>query len=187
MNPVTHLLIGWTAANCVRSATRKDRAVITIASILPDIDGIGIIAEKLTENGPRPMLWYQDYHHVLAHNIFFGLFMSAIALAISRRMAIGPAVLAVFHLHLLGDIIGSRGPDGYQWPVPYLYPVSDLQLQWAGQWELTAWPNLVLTVVLEIVMVMLAWRRGFSPVEIISPKLDAKLISMLRRVMPKAA
>jgi len=29
-----------------------------------------------------------------------------------------------FHLHLAEDILGSRGPDGYQWPIRYLKPFS---------------------------------------------------------------
>ncbi len=26
-------------------------------------------------------------------------------------------VLFSFHLHLLGDLVGARGPDGDQWPI----------------------------------------------------------------------
>jgi hypothetical protein len=88
---------------------------------------------------------------------------------------------AAFHLHLLGDILGSRGPDGYQWPIPYLLPFSNVwQIAWQGQWALDAWPNIALTMLLLVLTFMLAWKRGYSPLEMISQRADAKLIESLR-------
>lgn len=37
-----------------------------------------------------------------------------------------------FHIHLVEDTLGSRGPDGYQWPIPYLAAFSTkLLLTWS--------------------------------------------------------
>ena len=58
-----------------------------------------------------------------------------------KWLAMGLAALS-FHLHLLGDIIGAKGPEGYQWPIPYFQPFSNsLQITWEGQWAINAWPN----------------------------------------------
>ena len=48
MNPVSHLLTGWVVANTVDLKAR-DRALVTLAGVVPDIDGLGLVAEILTE------------------------------------------------------------------------------------------------------------------------------------------
>ena len=70
-------------------------------------------------------------------------------------------VFLSFHLHLLADLVGARGPDGDQWPIPYMLPFSkQLQLKWPGQWALNAWPNVVITAALIAVAVVTARRRS---------------------------
>jgi len=56
----------------------------------------------------------------------------------------------------------------------------NLQLTWGGQWYLNAWPNVAVTAVLLLITLWLAWRRGFSPINMISPKADAAFIATLR-------
>jgi inner membrane protein len=187
MSPVTHFLSGWVVANCAR-LDRKDRAIVTVACVIPDIDGLGIIPELLTRNSTHPLLWFTLYHHSL-HNLAFGLVVAALAFAIARRRwTTGLLALASFHLHLFEDVLGSRGPDGYQWPIPYLAPFSSgLQLMWSGQWGLNAWPNIALTFILLMITFWLAWRRGFSPLEMISAKADAAFVGALRRRFPRGS
>lgn len=181
MHLVTHLLVGWTLANAV-PLERRDRTVVTVAGIVPDIDALGVIVEHTPLHTVIPAYWFSEYHHVLAHNIGFALVFAGCALVICRRRLIAPLLALVsFHLHLLGDIAGSRGPDGYQWPIPYLLPFSDTwQLTWRGQWALDAWPNITLTLLLLGLTFRLAWKRGYSPLEMISPRADAKVIEALR-------
>jgi hypothetical protein len=40
--------------------------VVTIAGIIPDVDGIGIVAEWATRNSERLLAWYGEFHHLLA-------------------------------------------------------------------------------------------------------------------------
>jgi len=42
MNPVTHFLTGWLIAN-VDELERRDRAIVTLAAVIPDVDGLGIL------------------------------------------------------------------------------------------------------------------------------------------------
>ena len=182
MHPVTHLLTGWAVAESADLGP-KDRTLVTLAAVIPDIDGLGVFAELATENSSTPVYWWSEYHHVLCHNVGFGLLLAvSVALLAVRRTITTLLAVGVFHLHLLADLMGSRGPDGYQWPIPYLLPFSNRwQLRWDGQWALNAWPNIVLTVGLLGLALYLAWKRGYSPVGIVSLRADSALIATLRR------
>jgi hypothetical protein len=145
MHPATHFLVSWSVAESMRLGPR-DRALVVLCGVLPDLDGLGIVA----------------------------------ALAVRRFASVGLGLVA-FHLHLLGDLVGSRGPDGYQWPIPYLMPFSrNWQLTWGGQWVLNAWPNVLLTAALIGSTLYLAWKRGYSPVGMISTRADGAVVSALR-------
>jgi membrane-bound metal-dependent hydrolase YbcI (DUF457 family) len=184
VSPVTHFFTGWVFANCFDLA-RRDRALITLACVVPDIDGLGIIPELLTRNSAHPLLWFSLYHHSL-HNLAFALVIGVIGcvFATKKWMTSSLAFLS-FHLHLLEDLVGSRGPDGYQWPIPYLEPFSThLQLIWRGQWSLNAWPNILITIAMLVTILWLAWRRGFSPIEMVSRRADAIFVAVLRRRIP---
>ena len=186
MNPVTHYLTGWLIANTTEGLIRRDRALVTLAGVAPDLDGLGIVAEKLTLGSDRPLYWWSSYHHTLGHNLGFGLLvvLAYLLLATRRRLA---ALLAVasFHAHLLGDILGARGPDGEQWPIPYLLPFSRAwDLSWDGQWALNAWPNFALTLAALALTFFLAWKRGYSPLEMVSTSADKAFVDTLRRRFP---
>jgi inner membrane protein len=117
------------------------------------------------------------------HRLPFAVVVAAVtfALATERWMTASVAFLS-FHIHLLEDLVGSRGPDGYQWPIPYLAPFSRAcKLTWRGQWALNAWPNFAITILLLLMTFYLAWKRGFSPVEMVSPKADAAFVAALRK------
>jgi inner membrane protein len=181
MSPVTHFLTGWVLANSA-GLDRRDRLLVTLSAVVPDIDGLGIVAEVLARNSQHPLLWFSRYHHRL-HNLVFALVIATIAFALSeQRGKTGLLSLVGFHLHLLEDVLGSRGPDGDQWPVPYLAPVSSaLNLTWHGQWSLNAWPNFAITIALLGVTLYLAWDHGYSPLEIVSIRVDRDFVNSLRR------
>jgi LexA-binding, inner membrane-associated putative hydrolase len=91
-------------------------------------------------------------------------------------------VLLSFHLHLLCDLIGARGPDGYQWPIPYLKPFSSAwQLTWHGQWALNAWQNFVITGLLLLATFWIARKYGSSPVELMSQRWNRECVDALRQ------
>ena len=184
MNPVTHLLVGWSVANAT-TLTPRERAVVAVAGVVPDVDGFGMITDLVTRNTAHPTEWWGEFHHVLAHNLGFGLGVGIAAFCLSsrggRRWVAAGLALVSFHLHLFGDLIGARGPDGDQWPIPYLSPfVRDYELSWSVQWALNAWPNFAITGVLLVATFYLAWRRGFSPLEMVSARADRAFVQALR-------
>src|SRR5687768_14583193 len=85
VSPITHLLIGWTVANTVPSLTKRERAFVTWASVVPDVDGFGIVADIATRNSATPLNWWGEYHHVLAHNIGFALIVTVLAALFSNK------------------------------------------------------------------------------------------------------
>lgn len=187
MSPVTHLLLGWATANAA-NLNRRERAMVTIAGVIPDADGFGLVAEIATRDSAHPLMWWSEYHHVLGHNIGFCLLVTAAGYALAtRRTLTASLVFLSFHLHLLGDLVGARGPDGEQWPIPYLSPFSAAwQWTWSGQWALNGWPNLVITAVMLATTLWLAWRRGYSPLEMLSSRADKALVAALRQRFPVA-
>src|SRR6185295_14144310 len=135
MSPITHFFVGWVVANAAE-LNRRERACVTLAGVAPDLDGLGIVPEVLTRHSAHPLTWWSDYHHVLGHNLAFGLLVTAVAFGLAKkRWTTAVMAFVSFHLHLFCDLIGARGPDGDQWPIPYLLPFSHAwQWAWSGQW-----------------------------------------------------
>jgi inner membrane protein len=206
MSPVTHFLAGWVlAAGWPGPLQRREKAMIVLAGVAPDIDGLGAIPELLTRHSSHPLLWFTRYHHSL-HTLAFAIVVTVAAYFVSKsnNLAFGPlirgcpmpsqpwttAILSFlsFHLHLFCDLIGARGPDGYAWPIPYLKPFSNsLQLAWQGQWALNGWQNFVITGVLLAATLWLAWKKATSPLELFSERWNAELVATLRRRFPGKA
>ena len=91
-------------------------------------------------------------------------------------------VFISFHLHLMCDLIGARGPDGDQWPIPYLKPFSNaVQLAWHGQWALNAWQNFAITGVFLLATFWIAWKYGSSPVELVSERGNVRFARTVQR------
>jgi len=180
--PPFRSLITVTFSTPTVDLNRRDRAIVTIAAVVPDVDGLGIVAEILTRHSQHPLLWFSDYHHAL-HTLLFALVVFVCAFIISTRKWISATLAFVaFHLHLLEDLVGSRGPDGFIWPIPYLFPFSNRWIwSWGGQWKLDAWPNIALTIVLLCVTVWIAVKRGVSPVDIFAPTADRSVVAALRK------
>ncbi len=185
MSPVTHFLTGWVLSN-LANLTRRERALVTFAGVVPDADGLGVVADFVTRNSANPTDWFSRYHHSL-HDLGFALVVSAVCFGFaSQRWKVAALAFLSFHLHLLEDLLGSRGPDSYQWPIPYLMPFSSaVQITWQGQWALNAWPNIVITIALLTLTLYLAWSRGYSPVEIFSKNVDQAFVAALRQRVPR--
>ena len=184
MNPITHLLLGWELGSLMTSSPRE-RAAIAWASVAADADGLGVLVDWGHRLLGRPeTAWYGTYHHVLFHGLFGAVLAAGAAAAVcrGRLLAAAGAFLAV-HLHLLCDLVGSRGPTaGEIWPIRYLAPFSDaLTVSWQGQWPLNGWPNVLITLILLGLVLVQAGREGVSPVSLFSRRADAAFVAAVRR------
>lgn len=183
MSPITHLLVSWTLADATCRDARE-RAIVTWAGVLPDVDGLAVLADLASGLlGHGGTFFYPRYHHMLIHGLPAALAFAALAAVLATRRA-RTALLAFLavHLHLLCDLVGSRGPGADDlWPIAYLEPLSSrLTVTWAGQWPLNAWPNLALTVLLLALVFVRAVRRGYSPLGLVSRRADAAFVAALR-------
>ncbi|MBF0189443.1 MAG: metal-dependent hydrolase [Magnetococcales bacterium] len=183
MGPLTHALLGWTTANTHPGLTRRERIWITVAGVVPDLDGLGILAPLFTDGALSSIDGYLRWHHVVAHNILFAVLFAAVAWAVTgRRLWTFVLTLISMHLHFLGDLAGSRGPDSYDiWPIYYLLPFSDVAWSWHGQWPLVSWQNTVTTLILIMIAVGIVMRYGRSPVELFSVKRDQPVVEAIQR------
>jgi len=127
VNPITHLLIGWELGSRLTTSPRE-RAAIAWASVAADADGLGALVDLGNRLLGRPeSSWYGTYHHVLFHGLFGAVLTAGAAAAVCRRRALAATgAFLAFHVHLLCDLVGSRGPSpGEIWPISYLAPFSD--------------------------------------------------------------
>lgn len=183
MHVVTHLLMGWAVAEHTTKSPR-DRALITWASVAPDLDGLGLVVDAVANQFGGTMQWYDRFHHLLLHGLPGAVLCTALFACIAHeRWRTALLVFLSYHLHLLGDFLGSRGgTESAIWPIHYLSPLSDaLTVSWSGQWQLTGWQNTTLTVLLMAYTFFLAVQRGYSPVGLFSKRADAAFVATLRR------
>ncbi len=183
MAPGTHALIGWWSANVVPLG-RRDRLLIFLGGVLPDLDGLGLFISLEA---------YLTYHHVLCHNLACGLLWTVLTALFARdRWRCVVLTLLNWHLHLACDYFGSRGPwETPPWPLPYLFPLVG---NWSGttlqgpawywnpwQWPLHAWPNTLITVLGIAGWAYVGVRLNRTWFEFVWPWFDQEVCRMLRR------
>lgn len=163
MHIPTHILSGWLVGNALPLGPRE-RLFCMLAASLPDLDGLGFFFGEDA---------YWRFHHVAGHNIFAGVVLSAgLAVASAKHRAIAfAAYLACFHLHLLMDFYGS-GPG---WAIHYLWPANARGWRTIDAWPLDSWQNRVAFAVLLALTALVAWRKRRTPLELLAPRLDARL------------
>ena len=185
MSPETHLFASWIIAAKTTNNLRDCR-LVTLAGILPDADGLGLLVDWANEVlGRKTTFLYQNYHHYVLHGAFGALLVTAILTCFARqRGRVALMSLLVFHLHLLCDFIGSRGPTATDlWPICYLGPftMNSMYWYWTGQWRLDGWQNRYLTVVLFFWSLWLATELGHSFVGVFNRRADAVFVAVLRK------
>ncbi|HEY7089721.1 MAG TPA: metal-dependent hydrolase [Tepidisphaeraceae bacterium] len=169
MHVQTHILCGWCAGNLLPLNPRQ-RLFCMIAASVSDIDGLGrLVSEEL----------YWDYHHRLGHCALFGATVSLVLAAFSPKKVLSFIVyLALFHLHLALDVLGS----GSGWKIHYLWPWSEWGFRIDWGWELYSWQNICAFVALLLWTVVIAVRKRRTPLELLMPSLDRRFVAWLSRV-----
>jgi hypothetical protein len=184
MSPVTHLFASWIIA-AKTTDNPRDCRIVTLAGILPDADGLVLLADWVNQwLGREELYLYQRYHHFLLHGVWTALAFAALAALLARRRwRVAGLTLVVFHLHLLCDLVGSRGPSiSDLWPIYYLGPFSKQPMWvWWGQWPLDAWPNRVISVMLVLWSLWQPVHKGHSVVGVFNRRADAVVVGVLQK------
>jgi inner membrane protein len=184
MSPITHLLASW-VVGAYGTRDQRDCRLVAIAGLLPDADGLGMgmdIANEMLGRGDS--LYYATYHHFLCHGLLGALIVSAFMGAFARdRLRVALLAFAVFHLHLLCDLVGSRGPAPEDlWPIFYFGPFTKNPMTlWKGQWPLEAWQNRVIGLVLFGWCFQLAVQKGHSILGVFHRRSDRVVVDVLRQ------
>lgn len=166
MNPIVHAELSWLTG--ARLAARRDRVLVTLAGLAPDLDGLTLLAGEEA---------YAKWHHLLTHGVVAATVCALLCGALaSKRLLVGGLSFAAFHLHLLCDLAGS-GPG---WPIAYLYPFSFHQTMWSGQWNLASWQNTVIGLGATLAVLWCAVPLGRTAVELFSVKTDGKVVAAVR-------
>ncbi|MEW5741077.1 MAG: metal-dependent hydrolase [Myxococcota bacterium] len=173
MNPIIHAELSWLTAQPL--ATRRDRLLVTLAGLAPDLDGLTLLAGEDA---------YGRWHHVLTHGIVAAVAVTAgcAAFAVERRR-VAALAFGAFHLHLLCDLAGS-GPG---WPLYYLWPFSRVEWMWDGQWDLASWQNTTIGLAVTLAVLGCAVWFGRTVVELVSLKADAAVVAAVRRRVKRPA
>jgi len=164
---------------------RRDCGLVTLAGVLPDLDGLGIIPDVINQAlGHRETVYYEHYHHFLLHGLFGGVLIAVLMAGFARhRWRVLLLAFLVFHLHLLCDLVGSRGPDPDDlWPIFYDGPFNKSWMWiWKGQWRLDSWFNEILSVVLLVWALRISVQQGWSFVTMFNRRWDEKFVAVLRQ------
>ncbi len=186
MSPITHFLASWIIASATTTNSR-DRKLVTLAGVLPDADGLGLVADvavSTISGKENTFYYYQQYHHYWLHGWPGAILVTALLVSFARhRWRVALLCFPMFHLHLVCDLIGSRGPTlGDLWPIAFSEPLFRRPVFfWKGQWRLDGWQNRIICVVLVAAELFLAARRGYSCLEVFSQKADAVFVSVLQK------
>lgn len=169
MSPITHALTGWVVAQPMKS--KKDRLIVTIAAVIPDIDGLTLLAGVES---------YQKYHHTFGHNIFVGLLISSLCLVLTKeKIKLSFLTFIAFHTHLICDLLGS----GVDWGIYYFWPLSHMEFTSLPpfQWELDSWQNFTVTFLLIIASINIGVKQGRTIFEVFSTQLNETVVSVFRK------
>jgi hypothetical protein len=186
MSPLTHLVGSWLVAVATTNNPR-DRKLVTWAGVLPDADGLGVIPDVVGSwiSGKEcTFYYYQTYHHLLMHGWPAAIVVSILfALYARQRLRVLLLCLLIFHLHLLCDLIGSRGPTiGDLWPICYSEPLFRHPIWfWKHQWKLDGWQNQTIFILLFLISLWVATKKGFSFVEAVSSRADKIFVGVLQK------
>jgi len=185
MSPITHLLASWVVA-AKTTTNPRDCRLVTLAGVLPDADGLGFFVDMVRNSikNTDDFHLYQNFHHWYLHGIFGALVVSGILTAFgSQRWRVFLLCLLTFHLHLLCDLLGSRGPTpGDLWPIYYFGPLTQRWvIFWHHQWRLDGWQNMLITVVLVFWALWMASKRNDSVVGVFNRRADRAFLQQLKK------
>lgn len=142
------------------------------------------VAQSLASGQEMSFHYYAKYHHLWCHGWPAAIVFSMTLAYFARdrwRVALG--CLVTFHLHLLCDLLGSRGPSlADLWPICYSEPLFRHPIWfWKGQWKLDGWQNQCVFLAVFTLSFWFAVRLGYSFAEVFSKRLDSIFVSVLKK------
>ena len=184
MSPLTHWQVGALLAN-VRDYNLRERRLIMLAALAPDVDGVFIFFMSPDKNGlclgQGP--WFEALHHTFGHSVFYCL---AVALGLAlynrgRRLELFLVCLFSSSLQLVLDIVtnDSTWEHPLFWPLAYRFRVGDY-IHWSYlNTFLASWMQYSLMAIIFAGIVVLYLKKGRTFLELISVRLDVFLTNFI--------
>jgi LexA-binding, inner membrane-associated putative hydrolase len=169
MHIQTHVMSGWCIGNLFK-LNRRERFFCLLAASLPDMDGVTIIAG-----------WgfYQDWHHVLAHNILFCVILAAVLTGFSEsKLKTFVLYLGLMALHMVMDLFGS----GEGWYLYLYWPFSMEKFYTNYGWAFFSWQNQLAGFLFLLWTLAIIYCQKRTPLEYIMPKLDHQLVVFFLKI-----
>jgi inner membrane protein len=184
MSPLTHLVASWIVA-AKTTDNLHDRRLVTLAGVAPDLDGLSILLDYAKGAWTSGKYYYYPYyHHYVTHGLLAAVICSGLMAALAqRRWRVFWLAFLTFHLHLLCDFVGSRGPDkGDIWPIFYFGPMTHNPMwMWKYQWPLDGWQNKLIFVALFFWSLAIAVKKGDSFVGVFNRRCDRVFVGVLQK------
>lgn len=185
MQGPAHLVLSWYAARAAGLDCVRDRRIVALAGIAPDIDviayPIGYVWLGFDLDRAYAEVW-EVVHHRYTHGIGFAAFTVLIAWLLAAgggtrvgRLRVAMLAGAISLVHVFCDLVAA-GPG---WPVYPLWPLSDLAWAVPWSWNVSDAPNVVITVACLISVLVHARMVGISPIETFSSALDRRVVAIL--------
>jgi len=181
MQGPAHLGISWLLGVSGGARDRRDRRIVGLAGLVPDIDVIVYPLAYVFFLGDldRAFGIYTNVHHRYTHGIVFAVLVAFAAYRLasgSNRRRIAALAFAAVGIHIACDVIAS----GNAWPVYPLWPVSNLAWSVEWSWSASDWRNVGISVLAIVMTLVYAKRKGYSPVECFSYRADDWLAAVMR-------
>jgi hypothetical protein len=169
MHIQTHVMSGWCIGNLFK-LNRRERFFCMLAASLPDIDGLAILGG-----------WgnYQDWHHVIAHNILFCVLATGVMTGFSKhRLKAFFIYIGLFALHMILDMFGS----GMGWYLYFYWPFSMEKFYTNYGWEFFSWQNQLAGFLFLLWTIAIIFCRKRTPLEYIMPRLNRRLVVFFLKI-----
>jgi hypothetical protein len=183
-------MISWFAADAVGINSAKDRRIIALSGLAPDIDVLaylgGIVYFGFDKDLAFEHVW-QVVHHRYTHGLGFILLTGIVSFIIVSRgsmrkdvvfHASGIAILSMIAsmVHVFCDIVAG-GPT---WAVFPLWPFSDFGWAVNWSWVLADWTNTAILFSCLAGMMFYAKTTGRSPLESINYDLEKWFVTIVQ-------
>lgn len=193
MQGPTHLLISWYAAEAVGLDSPRNRRIVALSGLAPDLDVLAYVAGIGYYDFDRDLAFehvWSVVHHRYTHGLGFILLTGIVAWLLVRNrepdqsLRVAALAMAACAIHVFCDLVGG-GPT---WPVYPAWPISDFAWSAPWSWTLAQWPNTVILFSLLAGMFLYARLAARSPLESINYRLDHWFVTIVRQgAYPEAA
>jgi hypothetical protein len=198
MQAPSHLIISWFVAEACGIKSPRDRRIVALSGLAPDIDSLAYVAAIVYFRFDKDLAFehvWEVIHHRYTHGLGFVVLTGIVAFLAATRFSVfglrrGNDVIArptnrasrvallcmlASAIHVFCDVVAG-GPT---WPVFPAWPLSDFAWAVDWSWTLGEWPNSVVLFACLAGTMLYARVAGYSPMESINYGFDRWFVRII--------